>query len=91
MEIALENSTVKEHLRGKGCTYWNDVFPTLTRNYLRKFGEQSFAGVDRPKVCPHLETELFPVERLRDFVPGSKYINVRIINGEVKRIEPKSY
>eukprot|EP00108_Taenia_solium_P007857 TsM_001220200 transcript=TsM_001220200 gene=TsM_001220200 len=70
LEIGLTTSTVKDSLRDKGCTFWNDIFPSLQRIYLQRSGYQSYPQLISPTVCPYMEVDLYPVERLRDFITG---------------------
>ncbi|VDN99261.1 unnamed protein product [Rodentolepis nana] len=68
LEISLAEDNVKTHLRQKGCNYWNDVYPSLLRNYLRLSASPShYMPTDN---CPHMEISLYKVDRLRDYVDG---------------------
>lgn len=78
MEINLNDDTPKTHLRQKGCNYWNDVYPSLLRIYLRRKGAASQSILKG--ACPHTEVKLFKPDRLRDYVSGSKSICAFIIN-----------
>nr|CDS17963.1 acetylcholinesterase [Echinococcus granulosus] len=70
LEIGLNTSTVKESPHDKGCTFWNDIFPSLQRIYLQRSGYKSYPQSGSSAVCPYMEVDLYPVERLRDFVTG---------------------
>ncbi|VDM15812.1 unnamed protein product [Hydatigera taeniaeformis] len=72
LEIDLTTSTVRKSLHDKGCTFWNDIFPSLQRIYLRRSGYQSHQQLNPPNICPYMEADLYPVERLSDFVAGGK-------------------
>ncbi|KAM3172759.1 hypothetical protein ACTXT7_013881 [Hymenolepis weldensis] len=68
LEINLNQDIVKTHLRQKGCHYWNDVYPSLLKNYLRRGGSSNrYMPTDS---CPHMEINLYKVDRLRDYVDG---------------------
>ncbi|VDD84601.1 unnamed protein product [Mesocestoides corti] len=70
MEIDLNQQTMKHRLRDKGCTFWNDVFPSLARIYMKMTRPRGLGESGRPKICPHLEFDLFAVEPLENFVNG---------------------
>ncbi|VUZ45161.1 unnamed protein product, partial [Hymenolepis diminuta] len=82
LEINLNQDIVKTHLRQKGCHYWNDVYPSLLKNYLRRGGS---AGRYMPSdSCPHMEVDLYKVDRLRDYVDGFYYDgSVRLMFSEI--------
>nr|CDS26691.1 BC026374 protein (S09 family) [Hymenolepis microstoma] len=71
LEIGLDKDIVKTHLRQKGCNYWNDVYPSLLRNYLRRSASASHSLPSDN--CPHMEINLYKVDRLRDYVDGFYY------------------
>lgn len=74
VEIGIDKDIVKSHLRNKGCTFWNDVFPGLVRTHLRRSGALSHSKYTSIENCPHMETNLYNIQRLRDFVPGGKLL-----------------
>lgn len=65
MEIDLKTGVMKGFLRDKSCTFWNDVYPGLMRTHMGRRGYH-------PRVCPHMEFDLYHVEGLSNFIHGSK-------------------
>uniref|UniRef100_A0A5K3FVH1 Carboxylic ester hydrolase n=1 Tax=Mesocestoides corti TaxID=53468 RepID=A0A5K3FVH1_MESCO len=71
MEIDLKQQTMKHHLRNKSCNFWNDDFPSIARAYVSATQPDRLGGSMRPKICPHLEFDLYDVEPLENFVHGA--------------------
>uniref|UniRef100_A0A5K3G106 COesterase domain-containing protein n=2 Tax=Mesocestoides corti TaxID=53468 RepID=A0A5K3G106_MESCO len=71
MEIDLKKQKIKHRLRDKGCTFWNDIFPSLARIYMKMTIPCRLGWNEWPKLCPHLEFDLYDVEPLENFVHGN--------------------